>query len=61
MRIVHYSEEAKTELERFEVFVEERESDARVAEALPILNRAVEHAIKLALTVSVATDWGLLS
>ena len=53
--MVPYADDAKTELERFEAFVDERE--AVVAhQSLPILNRAVEHAIKLALTVSVAKD-----
>src|SRR5216683_992651 len=54
--VVPYSAEAQSELARFEAFVEERES-VIAPESLPILNRAVEHAIKLALTVSVATDW----
>jgi hypothetical protein len=51
--IVGYSADAATELARFEAFVEEV---ASTPESAPILNRAVEHAIKLALTVSVATN-----
>ena len=51
--IVSYSADAATELARFETFVEEAVS---APESAPILNRAVEHAIKLALTVSVATN-----
>jgi hypothetical protein len=54
--IVSYSADAATELARFETFVEEREITTTPGSA-PILNRAVEHAIKLALTVSVATNW----
>jgi hypothetical protein len=53
--IVEYSEEAAIELARFEASVDEREDLATPA-SVPILNRAVEHAIKLALTVSVASD-----
>jgi hypothetical protein len=53
--IVRYSAEAETELARFEASIEEREALAPSG-SLSILNRAVEHAIKLALTVSVATD-----
>jgi hypothetical protein len=53
--IVRYSAEAETELARFEASIDERETLATPA-SLPILNRAVEHAIKLALTVSVAAD-----
>ncbi len=52
--IVRYSDEAAAELARFETFIEEAVSPP---ESQPILNRAKEHAIKLALTVSVATDW----
>jgi hypothetical protein len=51
--IVRCSEDAKAELARFEKFVDETVS---ATESEPILNRAVEHAIKLALTVSVATN-----
>jgi len=54
--VVPYADEAATELARFEAFVEEKEL-AIGAESAPILNRAVEHAIKLALTVSVGTNW----
>jgi hypothetical protein len=54
--VVQYSAEAAAELARFEASIEERETIA-APESLPILNRAKEHAIKLALTVSVATDW----
>jgi hypothetical protein len=54
--VVQYSAEAAAELARFEASIEERETIA-TPESLPILNRAKEHAIKLALTVSVATDW----
>ena len=54
--IVNFSPEAATELARFEAFVEEREMVSTPGSA-PILNRAIEHAIKLALTVSVATNW----
>jgi hypothetical protein len=54
--IVDYSADAAAELTRFERFIEERERDiTSTSESAPILNRAVEHAIKLALTVSVAT------
>ncbi|WFU23148.1 hypothetical protein QA649_34470 [Bradyrhizobium sp. CB1717] len=53
---VAYSPEAKTELQRFEAFVDEREGVVP-HQSLPILNRAVEHAIKLALTVSVGANW----
>jgi hypothetical protein len=52
--IVNYSADAATELARFEAFIEDA---VCTPESAPILNRAVEHAIKLALTVSVATDW----
>ena len=48
---VGYSIEAASELARFEAVVESAPSTAATA---PILNRAVEHAIKLALTASVA-------
>jgi len=51
--IVRYSNDAENELARFEKFVDET---ASTPESAPILNRAVEHAIKLALTVSVATN-----
>jgi hypothetical protein len=51
--VVSYSADAATELARFETFVDETVS---AAESVPILNRAVEHAIKLALAVSVATN-----
>jgi hypothetical protein len=54
--VVPYSDDAAAELARFEKFVEEKELVIG-AESAPILNRAVEHAIKLALTISVATDW----
>jgi hypothetical protein len=54
--IVQYSGEAAAELARFEKFIEEKELVIG-AESAPILNRAAEHAIKLALTVSVATHW----
>jgi hypothetical protein len=54
--IVRYSADAATELARFEAFIEKRVALA-VSGSRPILNRAKEHAIKLALTVSVATDW----
>jgi hypothetical protein len=50
---VGYSPEAGAELARFESRVEQTPSTAGTA---PILNRAVEHAIKLALTVSVAAS-----
>jgi hypothetical protein len=53
--IVSYSADAATELVKFETLVEETEITCTSASA-PILNRAVEHAIKLALTVSVATN-----
>jgi hypothetical protein len=53
--VVRYSADAATELARFEAFVEEKEITSTPGSA-PILNRAVEHAIKLALTVSVATN-----
>jgi hypothetical protein len=49
--IVPYSDDAAAELARFESVVEET---ATTTGSAPILNRAVEHAIKLALTVSVA-------
>jgi hypothetical protein len=52
---VRYSAEAQTELARFEASIDERVGLATSA-SVPILNRAVEHAIKLALTVSVAAD-----
>jgi hypothetical protein len=52
---VPYSEGARAELERFEALVDEREAIV-APQSLPILNRAVEHAIKLALTASVATE-----
>jgi len=55
--VVPYSDDAATELIRFEKFVDEKELVVG-AESAPILNRAVEHAIKLALVVSVASDWG---
>jgi hypothetical protein len=51
--VVNYSADAATELARFETFVDETVSASEIA---PILNRAVEHAIKLALTVSVCTN-----
>jgi hypothetical protein len=51
--IVRFSNDAENELARFEKFVDET---ASTPESAPILNRAVEHAIKLALTVSVATN-----
>jgi hypothetical protein len=54
--IVSYSADAETELTRFQAFAEEREINSTPASA-PILNRAVEHAIKLALAVSVASSW----
>src|SRR6202163_1233987 len=54
--IVQYAADAEAELARFEASIEERETIA-TPESLPILNRAKEHAIKLALAVSVATDW----
>jgi hypothetical protein len=54
--IVSFSSEAATEQARFEAFVEEKEMISAPGSA-PILNRSVEHAIKLALTVSVATNW----
>jgi hypothetical protein len=53
--IVRYSADAETELARFEASIEEKEITS-TPESAPILNRAKEHAIKLALTVSVATD-----
>ena len=53
--IVYYSADAATELAIFEAFVEEKEA-ASTSGSAPILNRAVEHAIKLALTVSVAAN-----
>jgi hypothetical protein len=49
--VVSYASDAAAELARFETLVEETDSTPKSA---PILNRAVEHAIKLALTVSVA-------
>jgi Protein of unknown function (DUF3987) len=48
---VPYSADAAAELARFEAVVEQT---AATSGSAPILNRAVEHAIKLALTVSVA-------
>jgi hypothetical protein len=54
--VVEYSAEAAIEVARFEALIEKNESVIAV-ESAPILNRAVEHAIKLALTVSVATNW----
>jgi hypothetical protein len=54
--MVGYSADAATEMARFEASIEEREALA-TSGSMPILNRAKEHAIKLALTVSVATDW----
>ena len=54
--MVRYSADAATELARFEASIVEREALA-TSGSLPILNRAKEHAINLALTVSVATDW----
>ncbi len=48
---VRYSDDAAAELARFEAVVEKTSSTPGSA---PILNRAVEHAIKLALTASVA-------
>lgn len=48
---VGYSPEAAAELARFEAVVDKTPATTGTA---PILNRAVEHAIKLALTVSVA-------
>jgi hypothetical protein len=48
---VTYSADAAAELARFETVVEQT---AATSGSAPILNRAVEHAIKLALTVSVA-------
>jgi hypothetical protein len=51
--MVRYSADAATELKRFEVSIEERQAITTTGSA-PILNRAAEHAIKLALTVSVA-------
>jgi hypothetical protein len=53
--VVQYSPEAAAELARFEASIEERENLA-TPESLPILNRAVEHAIKLALTVVGSLD-----
>ena len=53
--VVQYSPEAQTELGSFQAIVAEKEL-AVSAEAAPILNRTVEHAIKLALTVSVGLD-----
>jgi hypothetical protein len=54
--VVPYTDEASSELARYEAFIEEKELVIG-AESAPILNRAVEHAIKLALTVSVGTNW----
>jgi hypothetical protein len=53
--IARYSADAATELTGFETFVEEKEI-ASTPGSSPILNRAVEHAIKLALTISIASD-----
>lgn len=49
--MVRYSDDAAAELAKFQIIVEET---ATTKENAPILNRAVEHAIKLALTASVA-------
>jgi hypothetical protein len=54
--VVQYTPEAATALAVFESFVEDKELDIGF-ESAPILNRVVEHAIKLALIVSVGTDW----
>jgi hypothetical protein len=54
--MVRYSADAATELARFEALIEDRVALA-VSGSQPILNRAVEHAIKLALTVSVAGNY----
>jgi hypothetical protein len=51
--MVRYSADAAAELARFETLVE---ATAATTGSAPILNRAVEHAIKLALTMSVATN-----
>jgi hypothetical protein len=53
--IVPYSADAATELEKFEAFIEEKETVCPT-KSHPILYRAIEQAIRLALTVSVATN-----
>jgi hypothetical protein len=54
--VVQYSDEAAIKVARFEAFIEAKEP-AVPGESAPILHRAVEHAIKLALTVSVGINW----
>jgi hypothetical protein len=53
--VVAYEPEAETELKRFKLFVEEQ-AEAADSKSQPILNRAVEHSIKLALIASVGTN-----
>ena len=54
--VAQYAPDALVELSNFEAFIEQKQTVVST-ESAPILNRAVEHAIKLALTVSVATNW----
>jgi hypothetical protein len=53
--VVQYSDEAKNELDRFESFIDEKETVC-AAKVHPILYRSKEQAIRLALTTSVANN-----
>jgi hypothetical protein len=53
--VVPYTPDAEAELKRLKRFIEEQ-SETAEPKSQPILNRAVEHAIKLALVVSVAAN-----
>jgi hypothetical protein len=54
--IVPIDADASKELEEFKEYIERRQASA-APQAEPVLNRAAEHAQKLALIASVGADW----